>query len=142
MAKVLIIDDEEIIRQQMQKLLALDDYETFTAEDGQKGLEVFDREQPEIALVDVKMPGMDGIEVLNRIKDRSATTEVIIITGHGDIDVAIEALQFGASDFINKPVRDQALAVSLKRARERLDVKRQLREYTLDLESKVEIATR
>jgi PAS domain S-box-containing protein len=67
---------------------------------------------------------------------------VIIVTGHGDIDTAIEALQFGASDFINKPVRDKALAVSLQRALERLEVKRQLKEYTLDLESKVEVATR
>jgi len=69
MAKVLVIDDEKIIRERMTKLLELDDYETFSAENGQKGLEILDKEKPEIALVDIKMPGMDGIEVLKKIKE-------------------------------------------------------------------------
>ena len=68
--------------------------------------------------------------------------QVIIITGHGDIDNTIEALQYGASDFINKPVRDEALSIALKRAREKLEIKRQLQEYTHDLENKVAEATR
>ncbi len=67
---------------------------------------------------------------------------MIIITGHGDIDNAIEALQYGASDFINKPVRDEALAIALGRAREKFDIRRQLKEYTTDLERKVTEATR
>ena len=67
---------------------------------------------------------------------------MIIITGHGDIDNTIEALQYGASDFINKPVRDEALSIALKRAQDKLEIKRQLQEYTLDLENKVAEATR
>jgi PAS domain S-box-containing protein len=142
MSKILLIDDETDILRVLSLSLKADGYEVLTAIDGEKGLAIFDKERPDIILTDVKMPGMDGIEVLKEIKQRSDDSEVIIITGHGDIDTAIEALQFGASDFINKPVRDKALAVSLQRARERLEVKRQLKEYTLDLESKVEVATR
>ncbi len=142
MNKILLIDDESDILRVLSLSLKADGYEVFTATDGEEGLAIFEKEKPDIVLTDVKMPGMDGIEVLREIKQRSDESEVIIVTGHGDIDTAIEALQFGASDFINKPVRDKALAVSLKRARERLGVKRQLKEYTLDLESKVEIATR
>ncbi len=142
MIKILLIDDEADILRVMSRSLEADGYEVYTAGDGEQGLALFDDELPDIVLTDVKMPGMDGIEVLRAIRQRSDDSEVIIVTGHGDIDTAIEALQFGASDFINKPVRDKALAVSLKRARERLEVKRQLKEYTLDLESKVDVATR
>jgi PAS domain S-box-containing protein len=142
MSKILLIDDETDILRVLSLSLKADGYEVLTATDGEEGLAIFDKEQPDIILTDIKMPGMDGIEVLREIKQRSDESEVIIITGHGDIDTAIEALQFGASDFINKPVRDKALAVSLQRARERLEVKQQLKEYTLDLESKVDIATR
>ena len=142
MRKILLIDDETDILRVLSLSLKADGYEVLTATDGEQGLALFEKEKPDIILTDVKMPGMDGIEVLREIKQRSDDSEVIIVTGHGDIDTAIEALQFGASDFINKPVRDKALAVSLKRARERLEVKRQLKEHTQDLESKVEIATR
>ncbi len=96
----------------------------------------------EVIITDIKMPGMDGIEVLKRVKSLNADTEVIIITGHGDIDKAIEALQYGASDFINKPVRDEALSIALKRAGEKIDIRQRLKEYTQNLEGKIEIATR
>ena len=65
MTKVLVIDDEKIMRERLKKLLELDDYETFTAEGGEEGLKIVHEEKPEIALVDIKMQGMDGIEVLN-----------------------------------------------------------------------------
>jgi PAS domain S-box-containing protein len=142
MSKILLIDDEADILRVLSRSLKADGYEVLTATDGEEGLVLFDKEKPDIVLTDVKMPGMDGIEVLRAIRQRSDESEVIIVTGHGDIDTAIEALQFGASDFINKPVRDKALAVSLQRALERLEVKRQLKEYTLDLEAKVDVATR
>jgi PAS domain S-box-containing protein len=92
-------------------------------------------------ITDIKMPGMDGIEVLGKIKALDPDTEVIIITGHGDIDNAIESLKYGASDFINKPVRDEALSIALARAKEKLDIKQKLKEYTTDLEKKIEAAT-
>ncbi|GAG70587.1 unnamed protein product [marine sediment metagenome] len=73
------------------------------AQNGPEGIAAFEKEKPDIVITDIKMPGMDGIEVLKKIKDLNTDTEVIIITGHGDIENAIEALKHGASDFINKP---------------------------------------
>jgi PAS domain S-box-containing protein len=122
--------------------LKADGYDVIPAHSGVEGIEIFEKEKPEIVLTDIKMPGMDGIEVLKKVKSIEPQSEVIIITGHGDIDNTIEALQYGASDFINKPVRDEALSIALKRARDKLEIKKQLKEYTHDLESKVEEATR
>jgi PAS domain S-box-containing protein len=141
MFKLLLIDDEEAILRVLSISLKSDGYDVVTAYSGEKGLDVFRRESPDIVLTDIKMPGMGGIEVLKRVKDLDPDTEVIIITGHGDMHSAIKALQLGASDFINKPVRDEVLAITLKRAEERLLLRQKLREYTEDLENMVSIAT-
>ena len=141
MNKLLLIDDEADIRRVLSMSLKSDGYEVLTAGSGQEGIKVFKEQKPPIVLTDIKMPGMDGLEVLKSIKEIESDTEVIIITGHGDIDSAIEALQYGASDFIHKPVKDHALAIALKRAQEKLAIHRQLRDYTTDLETMVKIAT-
>jgi len=141
MAKLLFIDDEESVRKVFSMSLRKEGYEVLTAENGEKGLEVFMRENPPIALVDIKMPGMDGIEVLKRIKEINPEAEVIIITGHGDMDSAIKALKLDASDFLTKPVSDEALSVALKRAQKKIKLKQQLKEYTYDLENMVKAAT-
>lgn len=142
MIKILVIDDEEDIVRVLSISLRADGYEVFQAFNGEEGLDVFENEAPDIVLTDIKMPGMSGIEVLQKIKERDNDSEVIIITGHGDIDNAIEALKYGASDFINKPVRDEALSIALQRATDKLDIRRKLKEYTDNLEDKVEVATR
>jgi PAS domain S-box-containing protein len=142
MNRILLIDDEPDIVRVLSMSLKADGYDVIPAHSGMEGIEVFEKEKPEIVLTDIKMPGMDGIEVLKKVKSIEPRSEVIIITGHGDIDNTIEALQYGASDFINKPVRDEALSIALKRARDKLEIKRQLEEYTHDLENKVEEATR
>ena len=141
MNKILLIDDEPDIVRVLGISLRADGYEVVPALSGAEGIEAFAKNKPEIVITDIKMPGMDGIEVLKKIKDLDPNTEVIIITGHGDIDNTIEALKYGASDFINKPVRDDALSIALKRAKEKLDIKRQLKEYTIDLEKKIDFAT-
>ena len=139
---ILLIDDEADILRVLSMSLRADGYEVATAESGEEGIAQCLQLQPDIVITDIKMPGMDGIEVLKEVKRLSDETEVIIVTGHGDIDLAIEALQFGASDFINKPVRDEALSIALKRAQEKLTIKRQLKEYTQGLETKIAAATR
>ena len=141
MDKLLLIDDEPDILRVLGISLKADGYEVIPALNGAEGLEAFAAHKPSIVITDIKMPGMDGIEVLEKIKEMDADTEVIIITGHGDIDNAIESLKYGASDFINKPVRDEALSIALARAKEKLDIKHRLKEYTTDLEKKIEIAT-
>ena len=142
MNRILLIDDEPDIVRVLSMSLKADGYDVIPAHSGVEGIEIFEKEKPDIVLTDIKMPGMDGIEVLKRVKSIYPQSEVIIITGHGDIDNTIEALQYGASDFINKPVRDEALSIALKRAQDKLEIKKQLKEYTLDLENKVKEATR
>ena len=122
--------------------LESDGYQVVTAGSGPEGLDVFAAQSPGVVITDLRMPGMDGLELLRQIKAQSPDTEVIVVTGHGDIDSAIEAMQAGASDFINKPVRDEALAVALKRAHEKLEIRRRLHRYTEDLENQVRQATR
>ncbi len=141
MNKILLIDDEADILRVLSMTLRADGYQVVTADNGEDGLALFNQESPDIVLTDIKMPGMDGIEVLKQVKAISDEAEVIIVTGHGDIDSAIEALQLGASDFINKPVRDKALTISLKRALEKIDIKRRLKAYTHELEDQVALAT-
>jgi PAS domain S-box-containing protein len=138
----LLIDDEPDILRVLSISLKADGYDVVSAQNGPEGIAAFEKEKPDIVITDIKMPGMDGIEVLKKIKGLNADTEVIIITGHGDIENAIEALKHGASDYINKPIRDEALAIALGRAREKFDIRQQLKEYTTDLEKKVDAATR
>ncbi len=137
----MIIDDEEGIRKVLAVSLASDGYDVLAAAGGEEGIEIFKEESPPIVLTDIKMPGMDGIEVLRRIKNLNPDAEVIMITGHGDMDSAIEALKLDASDFLNKPVKDEALWVALKRAEERIAIKKKLKAYTNDLENMVRMAT-
>ena len=141
MSKILLIDDEESNVRVLARSLCSDGHEVVCALSGEQGLEMFAQQRPELVLTDIKMPGINGIEVLRSIRARQPDTEVIIITGHGDIDNAIEALKFGASDFIHKPIRDDVLAVAIQRAEEKRAIKYQLREYTENLEQKVKQAT-
>ncbi|MHC1744454.1 MAG: response regulator [Syntrophobacteraceae bacterium] len=122
MNTVLVIDDEKPTLAMFRLTLNAYGYEVLTAENGREGLEVFERERPPIVLTDIKMPGMDGIEVLRRIKQIDPKTEVIVITGHGDMDLAIKALNLDATDFINKPIQRQALEQALERAKARIQL--------------------
>jgi len=138
---ILVIDDEHGTLSMLRLLLGALGYSVFTADSGEKGLKIFRDQSPPIVLTDIRMPGMDGMEVLKQIKQIDGDAEVIVITGHGDMDMAVQALHLNASDFINKPIQKQALEVALRRAREKIRLKRQLRDYTRNLEVKVEEAT-
>lgn len=135
--RVLLVDDEQDIREVLDIALADAGYEVFTAADGREALEIFNRFQPPIVVTDIKMPGMDGIELLRRIKHDDAETEVIMITGHGDMDLAISSLKHQACDFITKPINVDALEIALQRTRERIVMRRKLQEYTTHLEALV-----
>ncbi|QJT09899.1 response regulator [Oceanidesulfovibrio marinus] len=122
--RILVIDDERPTLEMMELLLGAFGHSTFRAETGEEGLELFAREMPDVVITDVKMPGMDGIEVLRRIKEINPTTEVIVVTGHGDLDLAVKALNLNATDFIDKPLQRDALEQALKRAETRLEKSR------------------
>lgn len=120
MRKILVIDDEKPTLSMFRLFLNAYGFAVFTAENGEDGLEVFRKEEPSVVITDIKMPGMDGLEVLKRIKEINPLAEVIIITGHGDLDLAIRALNMDATDFINKPIQKASLDQALRRAEERL----------------------
>jgi signal transduction histidine kinase/FixJ family two-component response regulator len=134
---LLLVDDEEDIREVLGMLLADFGYRVLTAENGEEALRVFRKERPPIVLSDIKMPIMDGIDLLRAIKREDAETEVIMVTGHGDMDLAIESLKLEATDFITKPINEDALEIALKRANERISMRKQLRAYTENLENLV-----
>lgn len=137
MTKILLADDEESIRNMMRMTLELDGYLVLTAADGQSALDIFQKEAPEVVLLDVRMPGMDGVETLRRIKEINHDSEVIIISGHGDMDMAIQCLRMEASNFLTKPVSEEILSLSLKRALEKVALRRKVKQYTRDLETLV-----
>ena len=132
---ILIVDDEPDIREVLEITLTDAGYTVYTAESGQAALDVFHEVDPPIVMTDIKMPGMDGIELLEKIKKENPETEVIMITGHGDMDVAVKSLHHDATDFITKPINDHAMEAALKKARERITVREKMREYTENLES-------
>ncbi len=140
LSKILVIDDERPTLNMFKLFLDVYGYEVFTAENGNDGLEIFEKHRMPIVLTDIKMPGMDGLEVLRRIKQIAPNTEVIIITGHGDMDLAIEALSQDATDFINKPINQSNLDSALKRAQERIRLSQTEGEkYTIRAEDDVSI---
>jgi len=135
--KLLLVDDEEGIRRVLGISLSDSGYQVFTAENGEQAFEIFQREAPPIVLTDIKMPGMDGIELLQKIKQHRPDTEVIMISGHGDMDLAIKSLKYQAIDFVTKPINDDVLEIALNRAHEKIRMRQQLREYTENLEELV-----
>ncbi|CCH48801.1 hybrid sensor histidine kinase/response regulator [Pseudodesulfovibrio piezophilus] len=139
---VLLVDDEEDIRELLGMLLNDLGYTVQTAKNGQAALELFrtvqTTERPDIILTDIKMPGMDGIELLRTIKAEAPEIEVIMISGHGDMQLAIESLKFQAADFITKPIDDDILAIALNKVTEKLSLRRQIKEHTENLERLVE----
>jgi signal transduction histidine kinase len=139
---ILLVDDEPDIRDVLDIYLTDLGYTVYTAENGEAALQTFHRVIPSIVLSDIKMPGMDGIELLGRIKAEAPTTEVIMITGHGDMALAIDSLKLEATDFITKPINDDMLAVALRRAEERIEMRQQIKSYTENLEQIAEEKTR
>ena len=135
---VLFVDDEKDICDVLSISLSDLGYKVYTAQNGQEALRIIQEINPPLVLTDIRMPVMDGIELLRRIKSRFPETEVVMVTGHGDMDLAIESLKYEATDFIVKPIKDEALEVALNRALERISMRRQLREYTENLEELVQ----
>ncbi len=116
MAKLLIIDDEKSIRKTLREILEYEKYQVDEAADGTEGLVMIQKEKYDIVLCDIKMPKMDGIEVLDKIMQVSSDTPVVMISGHGNIETAVEAVKKGAFDFIAKPLDLNRLLVTIRNA--------------------------
>ncbi|TAE53644.1 MAG: response regulator, partial [Bacteroidetes bacterium] len=103
MPKILIIDDEEVIRSTLQEILEYEDYEVETASDGKEGLDKVLQETYDAVICDIKMPKMNGLEVLERSTDAKPEVPFVMISGHADIETAVDATKKGAYDFLEKP---------------------------------------
>ena len=134
-SRILVIDDEAAIRDSLKMTLEYEGYEFVGAATGQEGLALAEREAPDLVLLDVKMPGMDGLEVLDRLRAMNETLPVVVISGHGTISTAVDATKKGAFDFIEKPFASERVLVSLRNA---LD-QRQLRDENKSLKRAVEV---
>ena len=135
---ILIVDDEPSILQSLSGLLTDEGFEVITANNGYEALKVIDTEAPDLVLLDVWMPGIDGIETLKEIKKNSAALPVIIITGHGNVETAVKATKLGAFDLIEKPLNIDKVIVAINNAlnfRRLEEENRYLRKKTIEKHS-------
>jgi DNA-binding NtrC family response regulator len=116
MPKILIIDDEAAIRGALKEILEYESFEVAEAEDGLAGLKAAEKENYDLIFCDIKMPKMDGLEVLEKLKEKGIESPVVIITGHGTVDTAVDALKKGAYDFIQKPLDLNRVLVTVRNA--------------------------
>jgi len=142
MPTVLIIDDERPIRNSFRGFLEDLEYSVLEADNGRVGLEIFKKERPHIVIVDLRMPGMNGFEVVERAVEHSPDTPVIIVSGAGSISDAVAAMRLGAWDYVVKPVEDlSVLALVIEKSLERSRLIRENRAYQEQLEEKVAART-
>ncbi len=122
MAKILVIDDEKGIRSTLQEILEYEKHEVELASSGPEGIEKFSADNFDIVLCDIKMPEMDGMEVLDKILEKPSDAQIIMISGHGNIDTAVQAIKKGAYDFIEKPLDLNRLLITIRNAVDKTDL--------------------
>lgn len=137
-AKILIIDDEEAIRDAMSQVLLREGYEVKEAQEGKEGLEIFQKDTFHLVFLDLKLPGIRGMDVLSRIKEVSPETPVIIITGYSSIESAVEAMKRGALDYMPKPFTPEELRVVTRKALENRRILYENMYLRQELEAKIE----
>jgi len=114
--KILVVDDEDIVRTSCSRTLSPEGYEVWLAKNGVEGLKMASEEKFDLVLTDLKMPDMDGSEVLRIIKEKWPETAVIIVTGYQTVDTAVKAIKLGAYDYIEKPFTPDALISAVAEA--------------------------
>ena len=114
--KILVVDDEDIVRTSCSRTLSPEGYDVRLAKNGAEGLKMASEERFDLVLTDLKMPDMDGIEVLRIIKEKWPETAVIIVTGYQTVDTAVKAIKLGAYDYIEKPFTPDALITAVREA--------------------------
>src|SRR5690606_16540484 len=127
MPSILIIDDEKAIRKTLSEILSFEGYQIDEAADGEEGLKKFSEKNYDLVLCDIKMPKLDGIEFLEKARQHNPDVPVIIISGHGNIETAVEAVKRGAFDYISKPPDLNRLLITLKNATEKQELVKETR---------------
>jgi two-component system nitrogen regulation response regulator NtrX len=138
-SRILVIDDEPAIRDSLRMILEYEDYQFLGASSGQEGIGLVQRERPDLVLLDIKMPGMDGIEVLRKLHALDESLPVVMISGHGTTATAVEAIRSGAVDFLDKPLSSERVIVTLQNALRQSELRLENRELKLAMEAKYEI---
>ncbi|WP_320170536.1 response regulator [Maridesulfovibrio sp.] len=123
--RIMLVDDEERLLSTTKKLFEKLGFDVFTATSGKDALDLLDREEVHVVFLDIKMPGMDGIETLQQIKQKFPFVEVIILTGHASMEVAVEGLKLGAFDFLIKPVSMKELLENVEEASAKIQRQKQ-----------------
>jgi two-component system nitrogen regulation response regulator NtrX len=118
--RVLVVDDEQGVREALRQLLEYEEMEVHIAESGMEALDVYADVRPHLVLLDVKMAGMDGLETLARLREFDGNAQVVMISGHGTIQTAVEATQLGAYDFLEKPLDTDRILLTLRNAFDRI----------------------
>ncbi|ODT66891.1 MAG: C4-dicarboxylate ABC transporter [Pelagibacterium sp. SCN 63-23] len=131
---VLIVDDEDMVRTALEQWLRLSGFDPVTAANATEAMVLIDDRHPHVVLTDVRMPGLSGLDLLRSIQERSLPTEVILITGHGDVPMAVEAMRAGAFDFLQKPYVPDQLVSALGRAAEQARLKREVADLRRQLD--------
>jgi len=121
--KVLIIDDEVVFSENMAKLLNTRGYQAKTANGGEEGIQALKKETYDVVVLDLKMPGMNGIETLKKIKEINVHLQVILLTGHGCVETAMEAISLGAFDYLPKPCEVKELSEMIENSQKNKDLK-------------------
>ncbi len=138
-AKILVIDDELPMREMLLKFLTEAGYQVRLAENGNVGLDLFEKERFQLVITDLSMPGKDGMEVLRAIKEMEPNLPVILVTAYATIDTAVEAIKIGAYDYLTKPFDPDAIEITIKNAlthKHLIDENRQLRQRLSDVEDR------
>ena len=125
--KILIIDDERAIRNSLGEILTDEGYEVDVAEDGMQGISMVDKEKYSVIFCDIKMPGIDGTEVLEKLNTMGTDAAIVMISGHGDISTAVECIKKGAFDFIPKPLDLNRILITIKNATEKVSLVKETR---------------
>ena len=136
--KVLIIDDDPEIIWILTEALQEEGYHILSADCGKSGLKIAKAEKPELVLLDIKMPDMNGLEVLEKVKDHSKATAVIMLSAHGETKMVVQAMQYGATDFVTKPFDKDELLITINKVLERRELETQFESLKKKLKSKSE----
>jgi len=137
--RILVIDDESAIRDSLKMTLEYDGYDVMLAATGEEGVKLIEREAPDLVFLDIKMPGMDGLEVLQKLRHLVEVTPVVVISGHADINTAVEATKLGAFDFIEKPLERERVLVTVRNAVDTRRLKSENKGYRRDAEKKYQV---
>src|SRR5687768_18216014 len=138
-ARVLVVDDEAEIRRSVRMILEYEGYDVQEASSGPEAMALIEREPPDLAFLDIKMGGMDGLETLQKIRQANDALPVVIISGHGTVSTAVEATKLGAFDFIEKPLASERVMVTVRNAVDTRRLKTENRSFRRDADKRYQI---